>query len=197
MAIMVGGNIILGIGIGLFKVSLLGNDPSTAMVISIAEIINIDFSIVIWFVNCFWFLIQLFLGRQYIGAGTFVNWLCVGVIASGTDKIFRAFWDVSGSFPWRILIMGIGVLVLSLGASLYQTADIGIAPYDSISIILAERTGRKYFWCRMITDAFCTTIALILGGIVGLGTLVCALGLGPFIAFFNRTVSGPLLMDKK
>ena len=43
-----------------------------------------------------------------------------------------------------------------------------------------------YFWCRIFTDSLCVVIAWALGGLIGLGTLVCALGLGPFISFFTR-----------
>ena len=85
--------------------------------------------------------------------------------------------------------MGGGVLVLSLATSLYQTADLGVSPYDSVSIILAERTPIPYFWCRIFTDSFCTAVTFLLGGTLGSGTLVCALGLGPFIAFFTRHVA--------
>ena len=68
----------------------------------------------------------------------------------------------------------------------------GIAPYDALSLIMEERTPLPYFWCRMITDSVCAVIAFLAGGIVGLGTLVCALGLGPFINFFTIKVAKTL-----
>ena len=66
--------------------------------------------------------------------------------------------------------MAAGVLVLSLSASLYQTADLGIAPYDALSIIMADRLPLPYFWCRILTDSLCTVAAFLLGGKVR-GTL--------------------------
>ncbi len=45
------------------------------------------------------------------------------------------------------------VLVTALGASLYQTADLGIAPYDYLSFGLRDYTPCPYFGCRIFTDA--------------------------------------------
>ena len=56
----------------------------------------------------------------------------------------------------------------------------------------AGYTPMPYFWCRIIIDSICTILTLVFGGLVGLGTLACSLGLGPFISFFSRTVASRL-----
>lgn len=88
------------------------------------------------------------------------------------------------------------VLVTALGASLYQTADLGIAPYDYLSIGLRDYTPCPYFGCRIFTDALSALLCWLLGGLVGLGTLICAFCLGPFIQFFDRTFSQKVLQYK-
>ena len=45
LAVMLLGILIMGVGIGLFKVSLMGNDPSTALGIAVGDQVGIDFSI--------------------------------------------------------------------------------------------------------------------------------------------------------
>ena len=192
VAVMVLGILIMGMGVALFKLSLMGNDPNSAMVMAAADRIGMDFSVVLILENSLVFIVELMLGRKYIGLGTFVNWFGVGPLTTLYLRFIHAHWLVPQSVPARLLLMAAGVLVLSLSASLYQTADLGIAPYDALSIIMADRLPLPYFWCRILTDSLCTVAAFLLGGIVGLGTLVCALGLGPFIAFFNRHVSQKL-----
>ena len=94
-------------------------------------------------------------------------------------------------------IYGFGaVLVTALGASLYQTADLGIAPYDYLSLGLRDYTPCPYFGCRIFTDALSALLCWLLGGLVGLGTLICAFCLGPFIQFFDRTFSQKVLQYK-
>ncbi len=191
------GIVIMAFGIALFKLSFMGNDPSTAMVIAVGERVGIDFSLILIGMNCLWFLAEWIWNKKLVGIGTFVNWFLVGPLASLADRAVRSVWTVPDGLPSRLLIMALGVLILSLSCALYQTSDVGIAPYDALSITLSEKTGRKYFWCRILTDSVCVAAAWLLGGIIGPGTLICALGLGPFIHFFTRHIAQPLLNKKR
>ena len=85
------------------------------------------------------------------------------------------------------------LLGISLGVSLYQTADLGVAPYDYLSLGLRDHTPFPYFGCRVFTDALCALLCWLLGGLVGLGTLLCAFCLGPFIQFFDGRFSRKVL----
>ena len=192
IVVMIAGLIIMGLGTALFKISLMGNDPSTAMVMALSEKINIKFAVMMICMNSLWFIAEIIFGRRYIGIGTFANWFGVGLLTTGWLNVMNRFFVVPQSVAVRILIMAMGVLVLSLAASMYQTSDLGIAPYDVLSIVLSEKTPVPYFWCRIFTDFVCAVLAWLLGGLIGLGTLVCALGLGPFIAFFTKYVSEKL-----
>lgn len=190
--VMCGGNVIIGLGICLFKLSIMGNDPFTAFVLALAGRVGIVYATVTILVNSVFFIGEITLGRRYIGIGTFVNWFSVGYFIMFFEWVITGIWTIPAGFVWRLLIMLAGILVLSFGVSLYQTADMGIAPYDSISLIMSERLPFSYFWCRIFTDACCALGAWVLGGLVGLGTLVCALGLGPFIQFFSIHAAKPL-----
>ena len=188
--VMAAGIVLLSLGIALFKLSLMGNDPSSAMVMAVGDTVGLGFAPMLFIMNCLWFVSEFFFGRKLIGVGTFVNWFGVGTIASAfTSLISESFTLPTAFFP-RLLVMLCGVLVLSFACSMYQAADLGIAPYDALSLVLSEKLKKvPYFWCRIFTDAVCTAIAFLFGGIVGIGTLVCAVGLGPFISFFDRHIS--------
>ncbi len=192
--LMLTGNALIGVGIALIKLSLLGNDPCSALTIAFSAMIHQKLSIGLIIINCFYFLIELIWGRKYIGAGTFVNWICVGFVCDWFTELVNI---TPGTFGLKFALMLTGALVISLGAALYQTSNEGISPYDSIAIILSEHLPVHYFWCRMITDSVCALGAFLLGGLLGLGTLVCAFGLGPCIVFFTRYVARPLLGIKK
>ena len=191
--VMAVGIVLLALGISLFKLSLMGNDPSSAMVMAIGDTVGLGFAPALFIANCIWFVSEIILGRKYIGIGTFANWFGVGIISSTfTSLIIAAFTLPTAFFP-RLLIMLAGIIVLSLACSMYQTADVGIAPYDALAVVLDDKLAKiPYFWCRIFTDGLSALIAYLFGGIVGLGTLVCALGLGPFISFFDRHISRKL-----
>lgn len=194
--VMTVGIFILSFGLVLFKLSLMGNGPSTSMVIAIADRIGMDFGLFMVLSNCLFFAVEVVWSRSLIGVGTFVNWFLVGPLASLYERCIRSVWDVPESFPARIALMAVGILVLSLASSLYQTSDVGIAPYDALSITISRKTGWQYFWCRILTDGTCVLIAWLLGGIVGIGTLVCAFGLGPFVQFFSHHIARPLIYGR-
>ena len=72
---MILGNIILGIGIAIFRTSLLGNDPYSAMLMAGETYFGIAYSILLPIVNAVIFIIEISFGRHFIGIGTFVNWI--------------------------------------------------------------------------------------------------------------------------
>lgn len=193
---MILGIIIMSFGLILFKLSLMGNGPSTSMVIAIADRIGIDFGIVMVVTNCLFFSVEWIWNKKLIGIGTFVNWFLIGPLASLYERGIRAVWDVPTAFLPRLMLMGIGILVLSLASSFYQTADVGIAPYDALSLTISEKKGWQYFICRILTDGISVMIAYLSGGIVGIGTLVCAFGLGPFVQFFSKHIARPLICNE-
>ena len=146
-------------------------------------------------------MIQLIWGRELIGVGTIVNAFFLGYIVDFFYHVllmiptsFEAFWQ-------NVIIVFVGVIICSFGLSLYQTSDVGVAPYDALSLITKKKLpGIPYFWHRMFDDALAAVISLIATGFtnIGLGSLVSAFGLGPFIHFFNSHFSEKLRksMDK-
>ena len=165
---MVAGIVIIALGIALFKQSHLGNDSISA----------------------------LNMRRMYIGLGTFVNGICIGYIVTAFYDPIHAHFGDAPSLAVQLAWVIAAVLVTALGASLYQTADLGIAPYDYLSLGLRDYTPCPYFGCRIFTDALSALLCWLLGGLVGLGTLICAFCLGPFIQFFDRTFSQKVLQYK-
>lgn len=197
LAMLLVGIGIMGPGVALFKLSLMGNDPHTALMIAMGDRLGVDFSLVLLCVNCLWFVAEWRFGRELIGIGTFVNWFFVGSLASFSEKAVRAFWEIPAGMGPRLVLMLVGVVTLSLACALYQTADLGVAPYDALSIMLSRGSGQTYFRCRIFTDLLCVIAAFLLGGLLGIGTLVCAVGLGPFIAFFSAKIAQPLISSAK
>ena len=67
------GIFILSFGLVLFKLSLMGNGPSTSMVIAIADRVGMDFGLFMVLSNCLFFAVEIVWSRSLIGVGTFVN----------------------------------------------------------------------------------------------------------------------------
>ena len=192
--VMIIGNIILGLGIAIFKLSGLGNDPFSGMAMALAECVGIEYARFVILMNIGFFIIEIIWGRKLIGLGTIVNALLLGYIVTFFYNLIISVIDAPQQMAMRVLTVCIGVIITSLGISMYQLPKQGVAPYDSISLIMTERWPKiPYFWHRMSNDVLCALICYLTGGVVGIGTLVTAFGLGPVIHFFNRVFTGKLL----
>lgn len=198
LIIMLVGNIFLGMGISIFKLSGLGNDPFSGMVMALADTTGIQYARFLILFNLTLFVIQLIAGRRFIGIGTIVNAVLLGYFVT----FFYNIWidlPIEPQLLWqRIVTVAIGVVICSFGVSLYQTSNVGIAPYDCLSLIMTDRFPRiSYFWHRMFTDALSALVCFVFGGIIGIGTLVSMFGLGPIVHFFNVHFAEKLLGDKR
>ena len=189
--VMLIGNVILGLGIAIFKLSGLGNDPFSGMVMALSDRTGIDYPVFLIIVNMIVFVCEIIFGRKLIGLGTFVNAVLLGYIVS----FFYIIICVEPTqMVQRVLTVCVGVVVTSLGVSMYQLSRQGVAPYDSVSLIMVEKWPKiSYFWHRISNDALCALICWLAGGIVGLGTLVSAFGLGPVVQFFDTHFTSKLL----
>ena len=111
----------------------------------------------------------------------------------------------------RILGMVVGIVIIGLGIALFKQSHLGNDSISALNMRLAEMLGISlgvqnlctniytpvpYFGCRVFTDALCALLCWLLGGLVGIGTLICAFCLGPFIQFFNGLVSERVLHYK-
>ncbi len=194
------GTIIIALGISIFKESMLGTDAVSGMNMCIAAKLGLSLGVNNLITNCIFFIPQILYGRRYIGLGTIVNGVGCGFFVDFFYDflIYPVFGDLQSMWI-RMIFVCMGVLVIAIGASLYQTADLGVAPYDYLSLGLRDHLPVPYFWCRIFTDCSCAVIGALLGGIamgrIGIGTVICSLGLGPFIQFFDKTVSQKLIGD--
>ena len=190
------GIFIIGLGIALFKSSNLGTDPYTSGVMACGNLFKIEFAIIYWIANIVAFIIEFIWGRKMIGIGTIMNGTLVGVYIDLFLHLIKNSIGEPETLVMRFIFMVAGVIVLSFAASLYQTADLGISPYDSIAIIISNKFKINFFWARIITDSICVVISFVLGGItlgiLGIGSFICALGMGPIVHFFNTKVSRKL-----
>lgn len=193
---MVVGIVIISLGIAIFKQSHLGNDSITAMNMRLAELLGISLGVQNICTNAVFLVLEFIWGRQYIGLGTLVNGLGCGFIITFFYDYISAWFGPAETLPVQLLWVVIAVPVTALGCSLYQTADLGIAPYDFLALGLRDHLHKPYFGCRVFTDTLCAVITFLLGGLVGLGTLICAFGLGPFVQFFNGAISERVLKYK-
>lgn len=183
---MILGNVVLAMGSAFFNLSLMGMHPFNSFAMAISGHTGISYGMISIIESSILFVYQIFRGRRTIGAGTFFNWVVLGYIMTFWSGVISGLVPMHDQLICRVIFLVFGVVIMGLGVSMYQAADMGIAPYDALSIILDERTKVPYFWLRFACDGLSAVLTFVAGGIIGVGTLLCVFGLAPFITFFDK-----------
>jgi len=113
--------------------------------------------------------------REKPGVGTLANALVVGFSADGTLALLER---PDAMVPRAALMLG-GVLLCGLATAVYVGAQLGRGPRDGLMTGLNRRTGLSLRLVRTALEVAVVLIGLAMGGVLGVGTLVYAFGIGP------------------
>ena len=75
-------------------------------------------------------------------------------------------------------------VILALGMSIVIKSDAGTGPNDLVAVVLSDKTHKKFSIVRVLTDVTFVVIGFLLGGVWGMGTIICAFLVGPVAGFF-------------
>jgi len=113
--------------------------------------------------------------REIPGLGTISNALVVGLSADATLWLL----DPPSAMAARVGLMVGGVALCGLASALYIGAQLGRGPRDGLMTGLHRRTGLSLRLVRTLIEGAVVVIGLVLGGVLGIGTVVYALAIGP------------------
>jgi uncharacterized membrane protein YczE len=177
------GLIIFGIGDGLLIASHLGNAPWSVLAQGLSLRTGISIGWATFAVSTAVLLLWIPF-RQKPGAGTIANIL---VIALAID--LTVAWTPTPESLWlRALFMLGGVALVGAGSALYLTCGLGPGPRDGLMTALHYSTNLSVARVRASIEGVVLALGWLLGGRVGVGTLVFALGIGASVALWLTVV---------
>ena len=184
--------VVLGVGlvgtaIALLNLAQLGCDPITVLPDGLAHTFPV-MSLGNWLivVNLVCLVVLLVFDRKMIGIGTVISMFGVGTTINLMTPVLAPLVTAASPMWIRAVVSLLGTLLMAFGISLYIAPRLGTGSVDGVSIILAARTGWQHRFVRVGTDIAFIVAGWLLGGVFGLGTVLCALFTGPLIALYNR-----------
>ncbi|MFI8231461.1 YitT family protein [Streptomyces sp. NPDC085900] len=129
--------------------------------------------------------------RQRPGLGTVSNVFLIGIAMDGTLALFP---DVH-SLAVRLPLLVAGIVLNGVATGLYISARFGPGPRDGLMTGLHRRTGRSIRLMRTAIEVAVVATGFVLGGTVGIGTLLYALSIGPLAQLFLRVFDVPSASD--
>lgn len=121
--------------------------------------------------------------RQRPGFGTIANAIVVGIALDFSllvmDRVFEDY-----ALPVRIAMVPAGIVLNAFATAGYIGARLGPGPRDGLMTGLVERTGGSVRLVRTGIEVLVVAGGWLLGGTVGVGTVLYAVGVGPLIQVF-------------
>ena len=176
---------LFGLGEGLLIVSFTGASPGSVLAQGISLNVNLSIGTITLLISIGVLFLWIFLDQKP-GIGTVLN----AVIISVMIDLCINFVPTPSSYIYQLVLAICSVLLVGLGGGIYLVANLGPGPRDGLMIGLQKKTNLPIALIRALLEITVVTIGWYLGGVVGVGTLLFAFGIGPCYAF------GLYLVDK-
>ena len=177
---------IIQFGVALFLRINIGSDPFTVFTQGLANTLNnLGMNVTTGTANriilVVLFSIILLLNKNHIKIGTIICVIGVGPIIDLGVRVVSVLPVESYSYLLKIFLIALGCFIIAIGFSILSATKVGVAPNDIIPFIIKERINCEYRWIRICMDAFLLIGGFMLGGTVGVGTIIAMATTGPFI----------------
>ena len=177
------GLLFYGLSIALIVRADLGLDPwdvlNQGVFEQFAKPAGVSFGIVVNLIGMAVLLLWIPL-RQKPAIGTVANVLLIGTVAN-----FGLDWIPSDlDLPLRAGLLIAGIVLNGVASGAYIGAGLGPGPRDGLMTGIVARTGWPVKWVRTAIELTVIAVGWMLGGSVGVGTLLYALTIGPLVHIF-------------
>lgn len=164
----------------------LGLEPWNVLHQGLAELTGLTIGVVSIVVGAAVLLLWIPL-RQRPGLGTVSNVFVVGLAMDGTLALVPS----AHALTVRIPLLLAGILLNGVATGLYIAARLGPGPRDGLMTGLHRRTGRSIRLMRTAVEVAVVVTGFVLGGTIGVGTLLYAVAIGPLAQLFLRVFAVP------
>ncbi|HLR03349.1 MAG TPA: YitT family protein [Virgibacillus sp.] len=132
--------------------------------------------------------------REFPKIGTFANMTCVGIFID----LFNWLIPNPDTLLTQFIAFFGGVLLMAAGAGIYISAHLGAGPRDSLMLVITKKFNSSIAVSRTIMEICVAVIGYLLGGPIGIGTVIITFALGPVIQItlkhseqlLNKSLSG-------
>lgn len=131
-------------------------------------------------------ILDIVLG-QAIGWATVCNMILIGtfmdiLMLNNLVPIFQGFLP-------RLIMLILGMIIEGYGCYLYISAGLGAGPRDGLMVVLTNKTGKPVGIIKSIIEICAVTVGFILGGNLGIGTLIMAIFTGQIWEIIFKSVN--------
>ena len=176
------------LGVTLFLQSDLGSDPFNVLIQGLYRSIpwpaamthgwvHVGVSVLI-------ILVLLVVDRSYIRIGTVLCMILGGPIIDVFTVVLAPVINSGSHIVLRFVSLALGCVILAFGMTIVMKSEAGTGPNDLVGVVISDKTHWKFGVVRICVDVFFALAGFLLGGTLGIGTVVCAFLVGPTAQIF-------------
>lgn len=128
--------------------------------------------------------VLLFAARSYVRIGTVLCMALGGPIIDLWSVPIAPLFHDGLAFGWRLLALVLGCVILAFGMTMVIRSEAGTGPNDLVAVVISDLSKKPFGVVRVIVDLTFALTGWLLGGVIGVGTLVCAGLVGPCAQVF-------------
>ncbi len=174
---LVVGLMLFGLGDALLVAAGIGVSPWTVLAQGVTNVTNWSLGFATFVVSVAVLICWIPL-KQVPGIGTILNAIIIALMLHYALPYLPRF----ESTQLKVVEAVVGVFVTGIGAAIYLIANLGPGPRDGLMTGLQALTDFPIAWVRSALEISVIIVGWLLGGQVGLGTVLFAFGIGPAIA---------------
>lgn len=182
------GLIFCGIGVALFLYTGLGVDPASVFELGIANVFHISYGTSSALINVVILVIVFIIDKSYINISSVIAIFGIGYTADFVKLLLNLLRLGELNIIVKLEMILAGLLIMAVGIATYIRADLGVGAIDLISEIISRKGKLQYRLVRIAGDISFVVIGFLLGGTVGIGTVVAAFMTGPSVQFVRPFV---------
>ena len=181
------------LGVTLFLQAALGSDPFNVLIqglyrkLSGFAALPITHGRVHIGVSLLIILVLLIVDRSYIRIGTVLCMALGGPIIDMFTILLRSVIHSGSPMPWRLLCLALGCVILAFGMTIVIKSEAGTGPNDLVGVVISDKMHLPFGPVRIAVDVCFALLGFLLGGTVGIGTIICAFLVGPAAQIFMPT----------
>ena len=168
---------IFGVGEALLVAAGVGVSPWTVFAQGVSLLMGWTLGTSTFAISCAVLLLWVPL-RQMPGLGTILNAIIIALVIDAT----LPYLPQPHSLITSVIMAACGVFVVGFGSAVYLIANLGAGPRDGLMTGLNKITGQPFMNIRIALEVIVVTIGYFMGGVVGVGTVLFALGIGPCVS---------------
>ncbi len=117
--------------------------------------------------------------KQKPGIGTILNTILISIVVD----VSLPYLPQPEEIILKLFQVIMGVLIVGLGSGFYLIANLGPGSRDGLMTGIQKKTNLPFALIRTLIELSAVACGWYLGGIVGIGTVIYALGIGPLVSF--------------